>query len=46
MPFHNKLVRDRIPEIIQNTGKGFRKKQLSETEYIKELRRKLHEEIK
>lgn len=45
MPIYNKLVRDKIPEIIKSSGKEFRTKQLNEAEYIKELRTKLNEEI-
>ncbi|HZG70196.1 MAG TPA: nucleoside triphosphate pyrophosphohydrolase [Chondromyces sp.] len=45
MPIYNKLVRDKIPEIIKASGKGYRTKQLSEVDYIKELKRKLYEEI-
>ncbi|WP_175639281.1 nucleoside triphosphate pyrophosphohydrolase [Metabacillus schmidteae] len=45
MPTYNKLVRDKIPEIIEASGKEFRTKQLNEDEYIKELRTKLDEEI-
>jgi len=45
MPIYNKLVRDKIPEIIKSSGKEYRTKQLNKGEYIKELRTKLHEEI-
>lgn len=45
MAVYNKLVRDKIPEIIENTGKQFRTKILNEAEYIKELKNKLSEEI-
>ncbi|WP_209121144.1 nucleoside triphosphate pyrophosphohydrolase [Alkalihalobacillus sp. BA299] len=45
MPIYNKLVRDKIPEIIQATGKGYHTKQLDDVEYIKELKMKLNEEI-
>ena len=45
MPIHNKLVRDRIPEIISKSGKEMRTKVLSEERYKEELRRKLYEEI-
>ncbi|MBO1511126.1 nucleoside triphosphate pyrophosphohydrolase [Metabacillus bambusae] len=45
MPVYNKLVRDKIPEIIKSSGKEFRTKQLNGVGYIKELRTKLKEEI-
>jgi len=46
MPVHNKLVRDKIPEIIEKTGKKFSIKTLSNKEYITELRKKAYEELK
>ncbi|WP_026675357.1 nucleoside triphosphate pyrophosphohydrolase [Alkalihalobacterium bogoriense] len=45
MPTYNKLVRDRIPEIIEKSGKKFRTKTLDSTTYEKELRVKLEEEM-
>lgn len=45
MPIHNKLVRDKIPEIIDNTGKKFTTRVLSNEEYLKELRKKSYEEL-
>lgn len=45
MPIHNKLVRDRIPEIIKNSGKKFSTRILNEDEYIKELKKKSFEEL-
>ncbi|WP_078427508.1 nucleoside triphosphate pyrophosphohydrolase [Alkalihalobacterium alkalinitrilicum] len=45
MPIYNKLVRDKIPEIIQAAGKGYRTRQLDDMEYIKELKIKLTEEM-
>ncbi|WP_286228512.1 nucleoside triphosphate pyrophosphohydrolase [Neobacillus mesonae] len=45
MPIHNKLVRDRIPEIIEATGKKFSTKILNDDEYIKELKTKSFEEL-
>lgn len=45
MPTYNKLVRDRIPEVIEATGKSFSTRILDENEYQTELRRKMHEEI-
>lgn len=44
MPKYNKLVRDRIPEIIENSGKTAHTHLLSDEEYIAELDRKLGEE--
>lgn len=41
---HNKLVRDKIPEIIKSAGKTPSCKTLSEDEYLKELDKKLIEE--
>lgn len=41
---HNKLVRDKIPEIIEKAGKTPVTHILSEEEYITELDRKLNEE--
>ena len=45
MPIYNKLVRDKIPEIIEKTGKRFSTKILSNDEYITELRKKAYEEL-
>ncbi|MGO4890420.1 phosphoribosyl-ATP pyrophosphohydrolase [Anaerobacillus sp. MEB173] len=45
MPFYNKLVRDKIPVIIENSGKSYQTKILDQTEYIKELKIKLGEEV-
>lgn len=45
MPIHNKLVRDRIPEIIEKSGKNFSTKILNSEEYIKELKKKGFEEL-
>ena len=44
MPIHNKLVRDKIPEIIEKTGKVCHIHTLSNDEYLAELDRKLNEE--
>lgn len=44
MPTYNKLVRDKIPEVIQSTGKSFRTRILSPEEYLHELNTKLQEE--
>ncbi|MFC5648611.1 phosphoribosyl-ATP pyrophosphohydrolase [Paenibacillus solisilvae] len=45
MPIYNKLVRDRIPEIIAQGGKNHSTRILDETEYKTELRTKLAEEL-
>ena len=42
---YNKLVRDRIPEIIESSGKTCRTSVLSEADYIRMLDRKLTEEL-
>lgn len=42
---HNKLVRDKIPEIIKESGKKCKTKVLSEKDYVFELERKLSEEV-
>ncbi|MDG0792242.1 nucleoside triphosphate pyrophosphohydrolase [Cohnella ginsengisoli] len=44
MPIYNKLVRDRIPEVIESTGKACRTRILNEKEYHAELVVKLREE--
>src|SRR5579884_2955591 len=43
---YQKLIRDRIPEIIRQDGKAFETVQLSEEEYEKALREKLMEEAR
>ena len=45
MPIYNKLVRDRIPEIIENNGITFTTTILDEKEYIEEVRKKTQEEL-
>lgn len=45
MPTYNKLVRDRIPEIIERKGKACSTRILDEIEYRNELRAKLREEL-
>jgi predicted house-cleaning noncanonical NTP pyrophosphatase (MazG superfamily) len=45
MPVYNKLVRDRIPEVIESSGKKFSTRILNKQEYIKELKRKSFEEL-
>ncbi|MCQ6277082.1 nucleoside triphosphate pyrophosphohydrolase [Bacillus sp. V3B] len=46
MPIHNKLVRNKIPQIIQDAGKTPVTKILNEAEYIMELHKKSDEELK
>ena len=41
---HNKLIRDRIPEIIRQTGREFEVKTMSKSEYHQALLDKLIEE--
>ena len=43
---YNKLVRDRIPEIIASTGDEYKIRTLSDSEYIEMLDAKLDEELK
>ncbi|TYR72596.1 nucleoside triphosphate pyrophosphohydrolase [Rossellomorea vietnamensis] len=45
MPVYNKLVRNRIPEIIESNGKRFSTRILSDEEYITELENKSFEEL-
>ncbi|BAQ09388.1 phosphoribosyl-ATP pyrophosphohydrolase [Bacillus sp. OxB-1] len=45
MPVYNKLVRDRIPEIIEKSGKRLSLRILGDEEYMEELRTKLGEEL-
>lgn len=45
MPVYNKLVRDKIPDIIKNSGKEAFTKILSDYEYKTELRKKAQEEL-
>lgn len=44
--FYNKLIRDKIPEVIEKTGKKFTTKILSNEEYLQELQAKGFEELK
>lgn len=45
MPVYNKLVRDLIPKIIEEAGKSFTMRTLSDEEYRQELRKKAFEEL-
>lgn len=42
---HNKLVRDKIPEVIERTGKKFSTHIAGELEYKEELFKKVYEEL-
>ena len=46
MKQYNKLVRDKIPEIMKSQGKNFTTRVLGEEEYRAELNKKLQEEVK
>lgn len=43
---YNKLVRDKIPDIIKADGKAFKTRILDDKEHLAELIKKLTEEIK
>lgn len=45
MTIYNKLVRDKIPNIIEQAGKQCRTRTLSSEEYEQSLRKKLTEEV-
>lgn len=45
MPTYNKLVRDKIPQVIENSGLQFETCILSEEEYKKEVTKKFMEEL-
>ena len=42
---HNKAVRDRIPEIIRESGKDCKVITLADTDFLTELEKKLQEEL-
>lgn len=44
--FHNKLIRDKIPQFIEANGEPYEVKVMEEEEFEKELKRKLVEEAK
>ena len=46
MKIYNKLVRDKIPEIIKSEGREVKARTLTNEEYKKELNKKLKEEVK
>ncbi|MED1565604.1 nucleoside triphosphate pyrophosphohydrolase [Bacillus paramycoides] len=45
MPTYNKLIRNKIPQIIKNNGKTPTTRILTEDEYIKEICKKTEEEL-
>ncbi|TYS58539.1 nucleoside triphosphate pyrophosphohydrolase [Sutcliffiella horikoshii] len=45
MPTYNKLVRDKIPQIIEATGKKFTTEILNDDDYIKHIKQKCYEEL-
>jgi predicted house-cleaning noncanonical NTP pyrophosphatase (MazG superfamily) len=45
MTKYNKLVRDKIPEIIEKKGKKYTTKKLDTSSYIQELKVKFNEEL-
>lgn len=45
MPIYNKLVRDKIPEIIRQDHKTCTTKVLDDNQYVIELKKKLKEEL-
>ena len=42
---YNKAIRDKIPEIIADSGKKYNTKQLDDTSFLAELEKKLIEEV-
>lgn len=46
MKTYNKLVRDKIPEIIKSEGRVTKTRILNDEEYRRELNKKLQEEVK
>ena len=42
---YNKVIRDKIPEIIADSGKKYSIKQLDDTSFLAELEKKLIEEV-
>ncbi len=45
MPTYNKLIRNKIPQIIKSNGKTSTTRILPEEEYIKEICKKTEEEL-
>ncbi|OED33584.1 phosphoribosyl-ATP pyrophosphohydrolase [Planococcus maritimus] len=46
MPVYNKLVRDKIPQVIEESGLQFETRILSEEEYNTEVTKKFAEELR
>ena len=46
MAVYNKAIRDKIPEIIKNSGNDCNVKKLSDSEFLAKLEEKLAEELK
>ncbi|MFW6016353.1 MAG: phosphoribosyl-ATP pyrophosphohydrolase [bacterium] len=42
---YNKLIRDKIPKIIENAGKDFKVETLNDKDYLASLIKKLQEEL-
>lgn len=45
MPIYNKLVRDKIPQVIEKSGCTFTSRTLGPSEYLTEIKKKLYEEV-
>ncbi len=45
MKEYNKLIRDKIPQIIEEAGKEYEVRELDEEEYHEKLKEKLQEEV-
>ncbi len=45
MKHYNKLIRDKIPEIIEGSGKSFTSHVAGDREYLKALKDKIFEEV-
>ena len=45
MTIYNKAIRDKIPEIIKESGKNYNVKILNDVEFLAQLEKKLSEEV-